>query len=139
MECSDAYQQLGAQAWPVRMLAERGAPERACSILREAIPRLTDVEPASSRSEAAFLLFQAGFYASDALRQELATALLELGGDDAHWRTRRNAVDAISMISAVDEDLAAHLLVEAAGSRVRAKVVRETASGRRTEPRRFFW
>ena len=124
-EGSDPYQRLAGLAWPVRMLAERGMRDHACSIVTEALAELRSVDPPSSRSEAAYLLFQAAFDVSSELREQLASLLVEIASSDTYWRTHRNVVDAISMLRPVAPALAASLAAGIPSPKLQGRIARQ--------------
>ncbi|HEX8201488.1 MAG TPA: hypothetical protein VF590_13465, partial [Isosphaeraceae bacterium] len=72
----DPYQVVGAAAWPLRALVERGRRDRLDAILPGLLALASRVESPASRSEAIFLVFQAVFPAGRrwwlAVLQELA-------------------------------------------------------------------
>lgn len=137
--CSDCYQQVAVMAWPIRALIERGAIEPALATATEALSGLGRVEPLSSRSEAAFLLFQATFDLPGGTREQLASTLVGIASRDTHWRTHRNAVDAIIMLRPAALDLAERLTASLPQEKLRAKIARRVSEHDTMTPRRFFW
>jgi len=108
--CPDACNTLGSAAWPIGALVERGRKAEALDMLYRALGRESEVQPASSRSEALFLLFQAAFNLGETIRMDLYHRLAAAHDEAGFWRSRRNIEDAIRMIHRIDADLARHLI-----------------------------
>jgi hypothetical protein len=135
-ECTDPYKRLAAAAWPLRALIERGAGRRAREVLETLIDHELEVEPPSSRSEALFHLFQACFALDPVVRESLVGRLVSVHRAAAHWRSRRNLIDALSMLRPSDPELADRITASVDDERVRRRV----ADGSRPQkPREFFW
>jgi hypothetical protein len=59
--CKDNYQKSAVRAWEIAALAERDYASQARKSLADALNLSETAEPAPSRAEALFLLFQAAF------------------------------------------------------------------------------
>ena len=132
--CTDSYRVAAASAWPLRALIERGLGDRAMSEFARLTTSLIHVTPLASRSEAAFLLFQAAFPLGPEVRERLARELLR--DHAAHWRSRRNLVDGLSMLAATDPDRAQALLRAVPDPKLRRRAAKALSSPLR--PRKFF-
>jgi hypothetical protein len=137
-ECEDLYQRLAPPPWPLRALAERGAFRTARSVLNPLLKEELNVQPSSSRSEALFLLFQACLDLDSDSREVLIQKLAAAHHASGHWRSRRNLIDALSMLIDRDPRLAAEVIGSLADERVRRKAEAFTSPDRR-RPRPFFW
>ena len=138
-ECQAPYQSVAAAAWPIAALMERGKREAAGRELDRLIALLPHVQPASSRSEALFLLFQAAFQLGDDMTTRLARLLLAIHEGSGHWRARRNLVDALAMLSGQDATSARALVESISDDRARRKAERALDAHTPREPRPFFW
>lgn len=136
-DCRDPYRQAGSAAWVVRALFERGYRQEALEMLEIAMLGVPRIQPASSRSEALFLLLQAAFASSEEIRRSLVFALAELHDSDPHWRIERNFHDALRLLLAVDAEFV-DKLARGGDERQAERRARALAAGPR-EPRRFFW
>ena len=135
--CDQAYQQAAGAAWIVRALLERGRRDEALLMLEMALHSVPRIAPASSRSEALFLLLQAAFEVGEDVRRSLLFAISEVHDRDAHWRITRNYEDALAMLQAVDPEFV-HKMAQGGDDAQRQRLARRLAAGDR-EPRTFFW
>ena len=136
--CPDAYQQLAAAAWPLAALIERGAFERVRETLASLLAREAEVQPASSRSEALFLLFQACFDLDAATREDFVRRLVAAHADAKHWRSRRNLIHALAMLNGRDAGLAKRIAATVDDDRVRRRMEEILRTNERMRPRPFF-
>jgi hypothetical protein len=136
--CPDPYQQAASAAWPLCALVERGAVGRAREALAVVLAEPQRIEPASSRSEALFLLFQACFALGAQSREALARRLVAAHREARHWRSRRNLIDALVMLDGSARGLAAELAASAGDESVRKKVEESQRANVRRRPRAFF-
>lgn len=133
------YKRLGAAAWPIRALIERGFLEPARRELSRVLAQSEAVTPANSRSEAVFLLFQAAFALGPQVREELLRQLAAMFAADPFWRQLRNLADALAMLRTEDPDLAARTVAALPPGPQSAKLARRLASAEAAAPRPFFW
>ena len=138
-ECDEPYSRIAAAAWPLRALVERGGFDAARRMLRPLLEQESRVEPPSSRSEALFLLFQAGFALNGDIRSTLIQRLAAVHEVARHWRSRRNLVDGLWMLHAADPELTEKLVRSVEDERAKRRAEASVASGRAMEPRAFFW
>lgn len=97
-ECEDDYKRSAVRAWEVAALAERNLPEPAERALKAAVAVAEKVQPASSRSEALFNLFQAAF-ALGRHQAEWVRGRLDATCPEAeHWRCKRARKEARQML-----------------------------------------
>ena len=87
------------RAWEIAALAERSCLSEARNRLKEALERAKAVIPASSRSEALFLLMQAAFNIGPKDAAGVYEALKMSCGSHEHWRCKRALRDGAKMIS----------------------------------------
>lgn len=132
--CEDAYQRVAVSAWPIRALIELGRRADARARTTSAASELHSVQPTSSRSQAAFLLFQAAFPLGAQVRERLAHELLRVA--TGHWRAARNFRDGVQMLARSDRALAERLVASAPDPALRAKAAR--ALSEPAAPRTFF-
>jgi hypothetical protein len=137
-ECGDAYRRLAAAAWPLCALVERGTFDRVRDSLASLLAEEADVHPASSRSEALFLLFQACFDLDAVTRESLVRKLVAAHAEARHWRSRRNLIDALTMLNARDRALAERIASEVGDERARRRLEASLRANVRTRPRPFF-
>lgn len=136
-ECADPYKRAGSAAWPIRALVERGLASEAHRALSSYAKLLYCVEPASSRSEAGFLLYQASFPLGAEVRAELLGELCSVYASDPHWRCQRNLLDALAMLPGADRTSRNKAVAAIADEKTRAKAERIAPGS--CSPRAFFW
>ncbi|MEM7602846.1 MAG: hypothetical protein AAF357_15725 [Verrucomicrobiota bacterium] len=93
-DCDDDYQRSAVRAWEIAALVERGEPKLATRALKAAVALAEGVQPASSRSEALFLLFQAAFTIGRKEAEWVCGRLDALCPEKEHWRCKRSRRDA---------------------------------------------
>jgi len=133
---SDPYQTVGASAWPVRALLERGAP--AAAIARRTLPLAREIENLGSRSEALMLLFQAALPYEKAVWGPVLDELILASEPVLNWRQRRNFQSVVQLLLGRDAELA-----DASAARVSDQALRRLAdkaleAGTAIPPRPFF-
>ncbi len=135
----DPYTAVFPLAWPIRALLERGEQKVAIEQLERALHRCDGINPASSRSEALFLLFQAAMHGPDRIWEtafaKLAAASLPVG----HWRQRRNLRDALLMIAAIDFRYAREFANTVEDAKLKQDVLDHLANRSFKAARPFFW
>lgn len=135
----DLYTATFPLAWPIRALLERGEQKAAAEQLARALRKADGVNPASSRSEAIFLLFQASMHGPDRLWvsafEKLSAACLPA----EHWRQRRNLRDALLMIASVDPDYAKSAAEALPDEKLKQGVMQLMAEKKFQTARPFFW
>jgi hypothetical protein len=136
--CADAYQHLAAAAWPLAALIERGAFEPVREVLAALLAREGEVQPASSRSEALFTLFQACFDLDAVTREDFVQRLVAAHVDAQHWRSRRNLIDALAMLNGRDAEAAKRIAATVDDQRVRRRMEEIFRAKERMRPRPFF-
>lgn len=137
--CQEPFQSTAAAGWPIRALIERGHGGPALDELDRLVAALPDVQPDSSRSEALFLLFQAGFRLGPEVACRLARLLLAIHEESRHWRTLRNLADALAMLAGQDPKAATALARSISDEWSRRKAERRLAAHASLKPRQFFW
>ena len=135
--CRDDYQRAAVRAWEIRALAERGLTREANRVLSEATIVARGTTPAPSRSEALFLLFQAAYPLGNRTVSPLARMLAETWLVQPNWRSERNLVHTLAMVSALNSDEYHSILASVSDDRVNRRVQRAIGKGF-TTPRNFF-
>lgn len=135
----DPFIGTSSAAWPLRAMIERQRAEQTRRHLDDFLMRVPHVEPASSRSESFFLLFQAVFPGGQTLWEPVLRMLVDNDTTDPHWRQLRNTRDAILMAAGEDRHLANELVhVIPAGGHQR-RLEQQLEQGDSLQPRPFFW
>lgn len=98
-EGNDKFQQCAVRAWEIAALAERDHISEARKRLHEALVTAKYVEPASSRSEALFLLLQAGAKIAPEDVEEVYEIMKKSCRTEEHWRCQRALRNGARMIS----------------------------------------
>ena len=102
-ECDDAYKRSSARSWEIAALAERGLKVEARKSLRGAVDVARDVQPASSRAEAIFLILQSAAKISpDDARRVFETLESSIGAEH-HWRCKRALRDGLEIVEGRQE------------------------------------
>lgn len=95
-ECEDDYKRSAVRAWEVAALAERNLPDPAERALKAAVAE--KVQPASSRSEALLMLFQAAFVLGRQQAEWVRGRLDATCPEAEHWRCKRARKEAGRML-----------------------------------------
>ncbi len=135
----DAYNAVFPQAWPIRALLERGEVRAARKILSEALVKAATVTPASSQSEALFLLFQASMHGAERLWEEPYLALVKVSLPAEHWRQRRNIRDALCIVASVDYQFAKQAAENLPDEKLKTNVLELLQNSKKQSPRPFYW
>jgi hypothetical protein len=135
----DHYGAVFPLAWPIRALLERSEPKTAKRMLSDAMIKAKAVTPASSQSEALFLLFQAAMHGTERMWEEPFNALLMVSLPAEHWRQRRNVRDAICIAASADYHFAKQAALDLPDEKLKANVLEQLNSGKKQTPRPFFW
>ena len=138
-ECSETFKRTGASAWALRALIERGAIAQAEKEVLPIIAELSNVEPSASRSQAAFLPYQATFDLGTAVRERFLRELLSASEAYSHWRAQRNLIDALSMLSETDARLSTVVIQRIKDEKFRRKALKVAGEHKLRKPRPFFW
>lgn len=136
---NDVYKQVTVSAWPIRAYLERGSASPAKSLLEKHTSAATRIENMGSRSEGLFMLFQAAKPSAADLWRPVFWALVAATEPALAWRQRRNVRDAIAMIAQEDPSSVKRVLAKLSDDKTIAAIRRDMESGRRAEPRPFFW
>jgi hypothetical protein len=86
---ADAYQRAAVLAFTVEAALERRWTALAGEILREALDRIPQVEPANSRAFALALLWVKGFAGGDETRRQIIACALAHCDPNRGWRAER--------------------------------------------------
>jgi hypothetical protein len=135
---TDSYRVTAASAWPVRAIVER-QPQLLSSVLPDLLGIAQTIEPAASRSEALFLLFQAVFPAGRNVWLPVFQSLISASVPITHWRQRRNLHDAMLMVWNEDKQTATDLLSGVDDPKLAKQFAKSVTAEKRGSPRPFFW
>lgn len=135
----DFYNAVFPLAWPIRALLERGETVAAEDMLKKALRDAKSITPASSQSEALFLLFQASIHGADRLWEIPYAALMKCSLPIEHWRQARNVRDAICIVASVDYHFAKQAAEQLPDEKLSAAVLELLSKGKKQPPRPFFW
>jgi hypothetical protein len=135
----DDYTAVFPLAWPIRALLERGETVAGEAMLKQALRSAKSITPASSQSEAVFLLFQASMYGDDRRWEIPFAALLKSSLPVEHWRQGRNIRDAICIVASVDFHFAKNAAEQLSDAKLSASVLELLSKNKKQSPRPFFW
>ena len=138
-DAADAYVRVGASAWPLRALAERGHPERAAEALGEVLPRAEAIENPVSRVDALFLVWQAAYPLGGEARRAVLAPLLRTAVATNAWKPQRVLQSIVYMLPAEERDLADEVVAAMPPGQYQRAAARRLAAGERQQPRPFFW
>lgn len=136
---ADPYVAVGASAWPVRALAELGAPAPARRGVRQALTLEGDIGNPVSRVDALVLMWHAVFPLGLTDRTAVLTRLLDACAAAQSWKAGRAARDAVLMLAAVDPGGAEQLLSRVPAGTYRRQAERRLRTRDVLDPRPFFW
>lgn len=139
IKAKDPFRIVVASAWPIRAIIERGQMKLLRPALAELLERVPSIEPAASKSEALFILFQAVFPAGSDMWRPIFDALISGSLPVEHWRQRRNLADAIEIVWNDDKRLASQIISGLDDVKLKQRVVKAIERGRLRSPRPFFW
>jgi hypothetical protein len=135
----DPYGAVFVLAWPVRALLERNELRYAKQLLADAIDKSDAVTPASSQSEALFLLMQAAMFGTERMWDAAFHKLIACSLPVVHWRQGRNIRDAICMAATFDFAFAKQAAQDLPDEKLKATVLELLGNGKKQPPRPFFW
>jgi hypothetical protein len=135
----DHYSAVFPLAWPIRALLERGETVAAKDLLDRALELAKSITPASSQSEALFLLFQASMHGKERFWDAPLAMLLKYSMPAEHWRQRRNIRDALCIAASADYHFAKQAAQELPDEKLSATVLELLSQGKKQPPRPFFW
>lgn len=135
----DQYIAVSSLAWPIRALLERSETRAAQRLLADAISKASSVTPASSQSEALFLLFQAAMHGPDRMWEQPWMAFMKSSLPAEHWRQRRNIRDAICIAASADFGFAKQAALALDDEKLKANVLELLGNSKKQTPRPFFW
>jgi hypothetical protein len=95
---ADDYQRAAVLAFTIEAALERGWTALADEVLREALDRIRQVEPANSRAFALALLWVKGFAGGDEMRRQMIDCALAHCDPNRGWRSERLFRDMIERL-----------------------------------------
>jgi hypothetical protein len=102
-ECDDAYKRSSSRSWEIAALAERGLASEARKSLASAVEIAREVQPASSRAEAIFLILQSAAKISPDDAHRVFEMLESSIGAEDHWRCKRALRDGREIVEGRQE------------------------------------
>jgi hypothetical protein len=135
----DAYQQVGAGAWAVRALAERGRIRTASDAASGLAELSAGIEHPVSRLNALFLLWQAAQPLDRGVRQMVLSKLVAACHSAASWQAGRTLYATALILAAEEPEEARRIVEQMAEGRYRRQAQRHLAEGNTLGPRPFFW
>lgn len=136
--CRDDYQRSAVRAWEVRALVEKRQNRAAEKSLEDAVAIARLARPLPSRSESLFLLYQAAFPLGPRTVGPLVRHMIAVWKERPHWRSERNVVCALAMLSRVAREDQIDLLELIEDPKIAARVNRQVEL-KFINPRSFFW
>jgi hypothetical protein len=122
---ADAYQRPAVLAFTVEAALERGWTAIAGEVLREALDRISRVEPANSRAFALDLLWVKAFGGGEEMRRQIIDCALVHCDPNRGWRAERLFRD---MIERIPPQQGAALIEALRPGRTKARLTRRYAS-----------
>lgn len=135
---ADPYQTVGAAAWPIRAMVERGRHTQAQRAVCEILLLASQIENPVNRADALFLLFQAVFPV-DELRWDVLARLISACREMESWKGPRLMRDVVSMLAGKNRGEAEHVLSEMPEGRAKRQAERSFLETSSFHPREFFW
>lgn len=139
-DAKDIYAAVGAAAWWLRALIERGATDDVLAELPRLIDASQQIPNPVSRLDALYLVFQAVFDVEGARRQLLEALLAACASADS-WRAGRCRSDVAVMLHPQHPEEAARVIEAMPEGRRKRQAIRRTTVGSEYDiaPRPFFW
>jgi hypothetical protein len=135
----DPYIAVGASAWPLRALIERGEAAPVDAIVRRLLAVGETIDHPVRRLSALDLLFHAVYPLGGRAKRDALAALVLACQAAKSWRAGRTLVDAALVLAADDPDAAARSAAATLpGGRHRRQVERRLAAGEQRSVRAFF-
>ncbi len=138
-QAKDPFNYVGAAAWAVRALIERGHLKEVDEVVVQLLHRAPDIVLYASRSEALFLLFQAVRPCPLKMWHKIFEALVEASSPIFSWRQGRNLRDALLMIAGEYPKMAEEVLNNIADEKLKRHIQRRFDAKEFVTPRQFFW
>lgn len=136
---SDPYRIVGSGAWALCALVERGRAVTAERILDDLLTLAPEAEPAASRAEALFLVWQAVFALGREARRKVLDVLLTTCRPQDSWRVGRVFQDVAWMLAPTDQAAAQRVLAAIPEGRWKRQAMRRVDGNEILKPRPFFW
>ena len=135
----DAYQQVGASAWPVRALAERGKAQKAAQLVARLVTLSAEITPPVSRLDALFLLWQAADPRPKSVKHCVMGALVSAYRAADSWKAGLTMRDLALMLAPEDRSQAEQLVASMREGRYKRQAEKRLAAGETQLARAFFW
>lgn len=134
----DPYRTVGASAWPLRALLERGKGSEVARQLARVLLLVPGIRPSPSRAQALFLVLSAVYPGGRGLWHPVHEEIMKLVPNAWHWRTKCVLSESILMVSAEDATYAHECAARLLDEKHRRKLVARLKAGKRLAPRGFF-
>lgn len=135
----DPYQTVGAAAWPVRALIERGHEQRAVNLLPELLAVCPTIENLVSRLNALFLLWQAVFPLKGDGKKSVLGALVKTCQATNSWQAGYTLRETALILAQEDLIEAKRLVASMPIGVYKRQAERRIAEGQQGYVRSFFW
>lgn len=135
----DLYQTLGAAAWPIRALIERGHEQRAVHMLPKLLAVYPAIENPVSRLNALFLLWQAVFPIKDDGKKSVLGALVKTCQATNSWQAGYTLRETALILANEDLSEAKRLVASMPIGVYKRQAERRIAEGQQGYVRSFFW
>jgi hypothetical protein len=136
---ADPYERVGASAWPLRALIERGHAARAAAMLGEVLLRAEAIENPVSRVDALFLVWQAVYPLGSEVRRTVLAPLLRTAVATNAWKPQRVLQVIVYILAEEEPSLADEVAAAMPPGQYQRAAARRLAGGERQELRPFFW
>jgi hypothetical protein len=137
-EAEDLYHVVGASAWTVRALIERGRAERATHEIEALLAAAAGIAQPVRRMDALFLLWEAAFPFHGSARKGILQALISTARTADSWKPALLMRDAVLMIARERLEDAEALVVSVPDGKYRRQTVDRLRSLSFARPRHFF-
>lgn len=138
-EGKDAYQRVAVAAWPLHALVERGEGKVAEGCLLSLLKESRNIEPATSRMAALFLLFQALYPQPKSTWQKVLAEIKSVSQSEMSKKAGGILCDVAIMLASVDKEEADRVVKVIPEGTYKRQAERRLTEGETLEPRSFFW
>lgn len=139
LETDDPYRVVGAAAWAMRALIERGQGQQAAAMIPRLLKRAEGISKSVSRMDALFLLWQAVFPLEDQTCRVVLESLIAAAREARSWKAGRTLQDVSLMVASRDPIEAQRLVQGIPEGKYRLQTARLLDAGQSRLPRAFFW
>jgi hypothetical protein len=138
-QATDPYQVVGASAWAVRAMVERGRMSRLGAAVGAVLHAARRIDHPVRRLDALFLVWHAAFPAGTGALQSVQEMLVQACQEARSWRAGRTMCDVALMLATDDLDAATSIVDSMRPGKHQRRATRHLGNGTRRPPRPFFW